>query len=61
FEPCHRGAAARRAGSGDTPGSGLGLSIVRAVVDSHGGTVEAEARGEGGLTVVVRLPGAADD
>ncbi|MGR7001837.1 HAMP domain-containing protein [Yinghuangia aomiensis] len=49
------------AGSGDTTGSGLGLSIVRAVVDSHGGTVEAEARGEGGLTVVVRLPGAADD
>ncbi|GAA4968343.1 ATP-binding protein [Yinghuangia aomiensis] len=61
FEPFHRGDAARLAGSGDTTGSGLGLSIVRAVVDSHGGTVEAEARGEGGLTVVVRLPGAADD
>ncbi|MFD1540914.1 sensor histidine kinase [Nonomuraea guangzhouensis] len=37
-------------------GAGLGLSIVRAIVDAHGGTVTAEARPEGGLTVTMRLP-----
>ncbi|GIH78438.1 sensor histidine kinase [Planobispora longispora] len=37
-------------------GSGLGLSIVRAIVDAHGGTVTAAARPEGGLRVVVGLP-----
>ncbi|MDI2124884.1 sensor histidine kinase [Yinghuangia seranimata] len=54
FEPFHRGEAARLAGPG--AGAGLGLSIVRAVVDSHGGTVTAEARAEGGLVVTVLLP-----
>ncbi|WP_157252488.1 sensor histidine kinase [Nonomuraea typhae] len=37
-------------------GSGLGLSIVRATARAHGGTVVAEPREEGGLTVTVRLP-----
>lgn len=37
-------------------GSGLGLSIVRAICDAHAGTVTAEARPEGGLSVTVRLP-----
>ncbi|MCA2223943.1 sensor histidine kinase [Nonomuraea aurantiaca] len=37
-------------------GAGLGLSIVRAIVDAHGGTVTAEARPAGGLTVTMRLP-----
>ncbi|MEV8634789.1 HAMP domain-containing sensor histidine kinase [Streptosporangium sp. NPDC051023] len=37
-------------------GAGLGLSIVRAIADAHGGTVTARARQEGGLTVTVRLP-----
>ncbi|MYW03628.1 HAMP domain-containing sensor histidine kinase [Streptomyces sp. SID3343] len=54
FEPFHRGTAARLATG--LPGSGLGLSIVRAVVESHGGAVHAEARSEGGLSVTVRLP-----
>ncbi|AQZ61547.1 two-component system sensor kinase [[Actinomadura] parvosata subsp. kistnae] len=40
-------------------GSGLGLSIVRAIVSAHGGTVTARARSEGGLRVEVRLPRAA--
>ncbi|NUW32951.1 HAMP domain-containing histidine kinase [Nonomuraea sp. SMC257] len=40
-------------------GAGLGLSIVRAICDAHGGAVTAEARPEGGLSVTVRLPGAA--
>ncbi|MFF0307511.1 sensor histidine kinase [Streptosporangium sp. NPDC004379] len=37
-------------------GSGLGLSIVRVVAEAHGGTVAAEPREEGGLTVAVELP-----
>ncbi|WP_113702669.1 sensor histidine kinase [Nonomuraea lactucae] len=37
-------------------GAGLGLSIVRAIADAHGGAVTASARPEGGLSVTVRLP-----
>lgn len=37
-------------------GSGLGLSIVRAVCDAHGGTVSAVALDGGGLEVTVSLP-----
>lgn len=40
-----------------TQGLGLGLSIVRYIVESHGGTVQAESPGSGqGTTMVVRLP-----
>jgi signal transduction histidine kinase len=56
FEPFRRGPVARTA---DTPGSGLGLSIVRAVVQAHGGRVWAEPVRGGGLTVTVELPGSA--
>jgi signal transduction histidine kinase len=38
-------------------GSGLGLSIVRAVVQAHGGNVAAVPRDGGGLVVTIRLPG----
>jgi len=37
-------------------GSGLGLSIVRAIASAHGGVVNATPRPDGGLTVVVNLP-----
>ena len=40
-------------------GAGLGLSIVRAIVGAHGGTVTAVGRPEGGLAVTVRLAGGA--
>ncbi len=38
-------------------GLGLGLAIVRQIVDLHGGTVQARSKGEGqGATFIVRLP-----
>jgi signal transduction histidine kinase len=55
FEPFRRGGFERTGGRG----SGLGLSIVRAVVDAHGGTVSAVANPGGGLEVTVTLPAAA--
>ena len=55
FEPFRRGGW-ERTGS---RGSGLGLSIVRAVCDAHGGTVSAVALDGGGLEVTVTLPAAA--
>jgi signal transduction histidine kinase len=49
----------RLAREADAKGAGLGLSIVRAVSQAHGGTVAIEPRAEGGLVVSVRLPRAA--
>ncbi|MFG2056822.1 sensor histidine kinase [Micromonospora sp. NPDC048930] len=43
-----------RAGAGR--GFGLGLSIVRAVAQAHGGAVYAQPRNGGGLVVTVTLP-----
>jgi signal transduction histidine kinase len=40
------------------PGDGLGLSIVRAVAEAHGGTLELAAPATGGLVAEVRLPAA---
>jgi two-component system OmpR family sensor kinase len=49
----------RGEGPADTavgPGSGLGLAIVRAVANSHGGTVEVGESAAGGAQFRVRLP-----
>ncbi len=54
FEPFRQGDRPRT-GSG---GSGLGLSIVRAVVSAHQGVVTAEPVSGGGLSVRVELPAA---
>lgn len=54
FEPFRRGGRERTGARG----SGLGLSIVRAVADAHGGTVSALAQPGGGLEVTVTLPAA---
>jgi len=40
----------------DSQGHGLGLSIVRAIVDAHGATLAASPNNEGGLTVTVTFP-----
>lgn len=45
-----------RSRSRETGGYGLGLSIVRSIARRHGGSVSAQARGDGGLTVTVHLP-----
>jgi signal transduction histidine kinase len=42
-----------------TGGYGLGLAVVRAVAEAHGGRVELLARPEGGLVVTVVLPAGA--
>lgn len=52
FEPFRRGGRERTGARG----SGLGLSIVRAVCTAHGGTVAAVAQPGGGLVVTVTLP-----
>lgn len=62
FEPFRRLAsdgtvADRAARSTRHPGSGLGLSIVRSIVEAHSGTVSAESRDGGGLVVRALLPG----
>jgi two-component system sensor histidine kinase MprB len=43
------------------PGSGLGLSIVRQVVDEHGGSVAIERPAEGGTLVRLTLPATSPD
>jgi signal transduction histidine kinase len=54
FEPFQR-LASGRAFSEDGH-HGLGLSIVRAIVDAHGGTIIARPRPHGGLEVTATLP-----
>ena len=44
---------------GTDKGSGLGLSIVAAIAEAHGGTLDLRARPGGGLRVCVDLPAAA--
>jgi two-component system sensor histidine kinase MtrB len=47
---------AARAGTAVPSGSGLGLSIVRAIVERHGGTVTAANGPRGGAVFDVWLP-----
>jgi len=53
FEPFFRADPSR---SRDSGGSGLGLSIVSAVVTAHGGRVKVSETGGGGATFEVELP-----
>ena len=53
FERFARGANARGA---ESPGAGLGLAIVRTIVEAHGGTVSIRSVEGAGTTVQVELP-----
>jgi signal transduction histidine kinase len=53
FKPFHRG---RRAVEAQIRGTGIGLSVVRHVIDAHGGQVRIDSRPGDGTTVVVSLP-----
>jgi two-component system, OmpR family, sensor kinase len=46
----------RAEGARGVPGSGLGLALVRAIVERHGGQVTLRSRAGQGTVVVLRLP-----
>ncbi len=54
FDPFFRAEASRSRATG---GLGLGLMLVRQIAEAHGGSVRAEERAGGGLSVSVLLPG----
>lgn len=51
FDRFHRGAASRR-----SEGSGLGLSIVRAIAEAHGGSVRVSSAPGRGATFTISIP-----
>lgn len=53
MEPFRRGEASRNRATG---GSGLGLTLARAIAEQHGGTLTLLNRERGGLDAVLRLP-----
>ncbi|BEP60295.1 ATP-binding protein [Variovorax sp. V213] len=53
FDRLFRGESSR---SRELGGSGLGLSICRATIEAHGGTIDAQASDLGGLRVILTLP-----
>jgi len=58
FERFYRADASRARTHG---GSGLGLSIVAAIVAAHGGTVSAKSAPGEGMAVTVRIPVIGED
>lgn len=55
FERFYRGASDRH-GDRASKGFGLGLALVRAIVESHGGTIRVESEPDRGATFLISLP-----
>ena len=53
FERFYRGDKSRATANGN---AGLGLSISKAIIEAHGGTIEVSSRENAGTTFIVRLP-----
>jgi signal transduction histidine kinase len=53
FEPFVRGARQEQ-----RPGWGLGLPLVKRIIEKHGGTISVESNAESGTTFTIRMPGA---
>jgi len=53
FEPFVRLEASR---SSETGGTGLGLTLVKAIAEGHGGSIALENRAGGGLRARLHLP-----
>jgi two-component system, OmpR family, phosphate regulon sensor histidine kinase PhoR len=53
FDPYFRSQAARES---STPGTGLGMGIVRDIVEQHGGSLEVHSEQGTGTTVTITLP-----
>src|SRR5215813_3513353 len=53
FEPFYRG---KRSDGSEIPGIGLGLALVKLVVEAHRGAVEVENRASGGTAFSILLP-----
>ena len=53
FERFYRADASRSRSSG---GSGLGMAIVHAIVEAHGGTIEVRSANSAGLRITIELP-----
>jgi signal transduction histidine kinase len=58
FKPFYRG---RKAVDGQIQGSGLGLSITKHIIESHGGTISAKSTTGEGSVFTIRLPAIKDD
>jgi signal transduction histidine kinase len=57
FEPFYR---ADRSRAKDTGGYGIGLSLVKRIVEAHGGAIEVSSQLGEGTSVLVTLPASAN-
>lgn len=53
FDPFYRG---RRALQDQIPGTGLGLSLVKGIIEAHGGTISVESQAMTGTRFIIRIP-----